>query len=488
MRCPNCGTENTAEGRYCVKCAYLLEPAGVLAQDPLPADRPQGGFDYPASPRDEAAPIDFDSFEKKTAVTDEGTGENLWPQETVFVLGDEIIDDVFESADLAEMAFEDDLADDVFEQSLSGLRISDITGPDAVQVTSEKTSQPGSEPIPESEQWPEPEVKPEAEREPEYTLDAEKIVARSSQIGIVPEDKVIDHRPRLTADVGATPDSVDPRRWPQLLLRVVGLLLLVALSIGAGIIGTLLHFELLPGDLPAIQEYAVEVEEPGMPVPPPGMAYVPGGEFYMGSDTGDEFSRPAHKVSVGPFFIDLTEVTNESYSNFVRATGHDAPPNWIDGTYPEGRANFPVTGVSWYDAAGFAAWAGKRLPTEAEWEFAARGTDGRIYPWGNDWESGMANADPSNAGLRNVGEGGQSPFGLFDMSGNAWEWTSSDARPYPGGEVFPRSRLRLKIIRGGNWKSNSTTASAVFRGYYGAGGERNYDTTSFRCVQDVRKD
>jgi formylglycine-generating enzyme required for sulfatase activity len=218
------------------------------------------------------------------------------------------------------------------------------------------------------------------------------------------------------------------------------------------------------------------------------MVYISGGEFVMGSDAGDEFSRPAHSVTVGPFFIDQTEVTNEDYERFVSATKHTPPPNWTNGEFPEGKGRFPVTGVTWYDAAEFAAWVGKRLPTEEEWEFAARGTDNLLYPWGNEWNPALANVDKRSGGIRAVGEGGKSLFGLFDMAGNAWEWTASDARSFAGGKKSPKSRLHLKIIRGGNWQSDSRTASSVFRGYYGAVGEREYNSTGFRCVRDLRKD
>jgi formylglycine-generating enzyme required for sulfatase activity len=205
----------------------------------------------------------------------------------------------------------------------------------------------------------------------------------------------------------------------------------------------------------------------------------------MGSDDTDVLSRPAHFVTVRPFFIDRTEVTNEQYRRFVEATGYDPPKTWKDGAFPVGEEQMPVTGVTWYDAASFAAWAGKRLPTESEWEFAARGAEGRKYPWGNEWDASVANVDGRTKGLTRVGENGVSPLGIHDMAGNAWEWTANDARSYPGGKEFPWSRLKLKIIRGGNWKSNSESAAATFRGYYGASGEKDYSTTSFRCVKDL---
>lgn len=219
--------------------------------------------------------------------------------------------------------------------------------------------------------------------------------------------------------------------------------------------------------------------------PPAGMAYVPGGEFMMGSDSGDEYSRPAHVVSVKPFFIDITEVTNEDYKKFIDATGHKPPPDWKAGTYRDGRAKFPVTGVRWNDADAFAKWAGKRLPTEAEWEFAARGTDGRIYPWGNEWQDGLANAGGRSKGFREAGQGGPSPFGLYDMAGNAWEWTASDAVEYPRGKAFAQQDKGKKILRGGSYIEDIETVRADYRGFYHPVRERDYGRTGFRCAKDA---
>lgn len=221
-------------------------------------------------------------------------------------------------------------------------------------------------------------------------------------------------------------------------------------------------------------------------IPPMGMAFIPGGDFQMGNDDGDEFEKPAHQVSVKPFFMDLTEVTNEDYKKFVDATKYKMPPSWKNGAFPEDKAKFPVTGVNWDDANAYAKWAEKRLPTEEEWEFAARGTDGRLYPWGNDWKPEFANADNQSKGMRSVGESaGKSPFGLSDMSGNAWEWTASDAKAYPNGKEFPTKSTEPKIIRGGFWGSNRKESTTILRGAWGARSEKDYQNTGFRCAADL---
>lgn len=222
--------------------------------------------------------------------------------------------------------------------------------------------------------------------------------------------------------------------------------------------------------------------------PPAGMVYVPGGEFTMGRNDGDEYERPAHKAIVQPFFIDIYEVTNEEYAKF---TGTEQgrqyiPQGWNNGTYPAGAERKPVTGVTWDAANAYAKWAGKRLPTEEEWEFAARGTDERRYPWGNEWRTGYANANRASKGMANVGAyHGTSPFGAFDMVGNAWEWTDGGLKAYPGGRLPEQPASNTKVLRGGSYKSNRTQATATYRLGWRASGETSYSETGFRCVKDI---
>ena len=219
-----------------------------------------------------------------------------------------------------------------------------------------------------------------------------------------------------------------------------------------------------------------------------GMAYVPGGEFLMGSNGGDQFENPAHRITVKPFYMDITEVTCEAYDQFVKATGNKRPVSWINGTYPPGYARRPVTGVDWYDANSYAQWVGKRLPTEEEWEFAARGTDARKYAWGNEWRANSANTEESSPGqVVDVGSypEGKSPFGLLDMIGNAWEWTASDLKAYPGGQLPSHPSGEYKIIRGGSWREDKDHATVTYRGYSSASGANDYSSTGFRCVAVV---
>jgi formylglycine-generating enzyme required for sulfatase activity len=221
---------------------------------------------------------------------------------------------------------------------------------------------------------------------------------------------------------------------------------------------------------------------------PNGMVYVPGGTFKMGREGGDEFESPTHTVSVKPFFIDRTEVTNEEYQRFVSAEGHRAPAHWPDGKFPEGQAKFPVVNVSWDDAKAYARWANKRLPTEAEWEFAARGTDNRLYPWGDPWNQDYANAGrEKNGSLVAVGSfpTGASPFGAFDMCGNAWEWTASDYEDYPGRKSpTALAGAGLKVIRGGGYDVSPKSATTTYRGAIPP--DRVPDKTGFRLARDVQ--
>ena len=222
--------------------------------------------------------------------------------------------------------------------------------------------------------------------------------------------------------------------------------------------------------------------------PPPGMVYIAGGDFLMGTDDGDEYERPAHKETVASFFMDATEVTCEDYQQFVQATGHRAPPQWSNNSYPPGAAKLPVTGVDWFDADAYAKWAKKRLPTEQEWEFAARANDGRRFPWGNNWSRGAANAGDSSAQqLVSVASfpTGKTPSGLMDLAGNAWEWTSSDLVAYPNGKLSQKPVGEIKIVRGGSWQEPTNQITTTYRGYLLATGAGDYSATGFRCVSEV---
>ena len=233
---------------------------------------------------------------------------------------------------------------------------------------------------------------------------------------------------------------------------------------------------------------------PSLATPPEGMIYVPRGNFKMGRDDGDEYERPAHEVSVAPFYIDKFEVSRAAYQEFIDATHYPAPTGWPRQRYPENTARFPVTGVSWADANAYAQWTGKRLPTEEEWEYAARGQDNRLYPWGNEWKPNAANAaSTGRAEVAEVGSypAGASPFGVLDMVGNVWEWTASQLHAYAGSSIkedkLPEAKRRnLKVIRGGCYL-NKTGATTTFRMGWDVQQATDYAQTGFRCAQDIRK-
>ncbi len=226
------------------------------------------------------------------------------------------------------------------------------------------------------------------------------------------------------------------------------------------------------------------------------MRLIPAGEFTMGSDnTGDVGSQPAHTVNLEAFYIDKFEVTNEMYDACVYAVECRKPQKLgsvKQVTYFANPvfANYPVLYVDWKMANAYCAWRGARLPTEAEWEKAARSTDERIYPWGNEeLDCSFANAAGCVGDTTKVDqyEKGQSPYGLFDMAGNVWEWTSSLFKPYPynaeDGREDPDS-LKERIARGGSWHPSfggnngnvrSDTRFALDPGYFGA-------YVGFRCA------
>lgn len=207
------------------------------------------------------------------------------------------------------------------------------------------------------------------------------------------------------------------------------------------------------------------------------MLEIPAGDFIIGNDgrgitegRGNPDEMPLHRFYVHPFLIDIFEVSNSQFQAFVDTQGHRTPIHWKTKrapgepgsplTYSKEKTDHPVIYVDWFDALSYCRWAGKRLPTEEEWEKAARGTDGRTFPWGNDFDIDKANT-PQRWFSKNlegdtmpVGrfENGKSPYNLYDMGGNVYEWTASWYKPYPNNHTFNgHYGYKNKIVRGGSW-------------------------------------
>ncbi len=226
--------------------------------------------------------------------------------------------------------------------------------------------------------------------------------------------------------------------------------------------------------------------------PPPkaleGMVQIPGGKFTMGRDDGAPDEGPAHDVEIKSFFLDIQEVTNQEYKRFVDATGRPAPMHWkLNGSYLPDEAGHPVRYVSWDDATSYAKWANKRLPTEAEWEYAARGgSKAYLYPWGNQWQPDYANVDSKRqtkpSPVRSF-EKDVSPFGIYDLAGNVSEWVQDFYTERYGAK--PDQKLR--VYRGGNFldapeKSTNTYRWADFPNDIP---EEQILRVGFRCAKDV---
>ncbi len=230
-----------------------------------------------------------------------------------------------------------------------------------------------------------------------------------------------------------------------------------------------------------------------MPVLDVEMVMVPAGPFTMGTDSGDAEDAPARSVDLPAFEIDKFEVTNDDFGMFVDATGYQTDAEGSGGQswrkYAEGKGNHPVVKTTWNDAVAFCEWAGKRLPTEEEWEKAARGDDGRAYPWGNDFDA--SNANVKDTGLRNTTAsgsfpGGASPYGAEDMGGNVWEWTATWFKAYPGGaDTNPYYGERFRVTRGGAWFEEAPQVTVFNRNAADPEITAN-DDLGFRCVRDAQ--
>jgi formylglycine-generating enzyme required for sulfatase activity len=222
----------------------------------------------------------------------------------------------------------------------------------------------------------------------------------------------------------------------------------------------------------------------------PEMILISAGEFLMGSDpqqdeAAQDNEQPQHRLYLPDYYLAKTPVTKAQYRAFVLATGHEAPYGWTDRAPPSGEGDHPVANVTWYDARAFCQWLsevtgrGYGLPSEAEWEKGARGTDGRIYPWGNCWVTRRGNS--AESGLKKTTSvyaypRGASPYGVLDLAGNVWEWTRSlwgqraiePSYRYPYKPTDERENLDARqeverVLRGGSFDATFPGARCAHR-------------------------
>ena len=260
--------------------------------------------------------------------------------------------------------------------------------------------------------------------------------------------------------------------------------------------------------------WAVRLEK--APTPPSGanldgMVLIPAGEFRMGSNYGKSDERPVHTVYVDAFYMDIYEVTNAQYKQFADANpewgkdripssyhGGDYLKHWNGNSYPSGKGNHPVVYVSWYGAMAYAQWAGKRLPTEAEWEKAARGRMvGQKYPWGDRLDSNKANYYEKVGDTTPVGSYPPNGYGLYDMVGNVWEWcldayyadfykNSPRRNPIAGADSVVQvinnfTNVKFRVLRGGSWGYFPRHLRVAGRG--GLYPSFTYFVSGFRCAR-----
>ncbi len=272
------------------------------------------------------------------------------------------------------------------------------------------------------------------------------------------------------------------------------------------------HLELLngkTGNTSVFDKVKSEIQKVGSSINTGEMVYIPAGNFTMGSTSGYGDEQPVHTVYLDAYYIDKYEVTNGQYKQFIDAGGYNnssywttdgwtwktsnsmtQPYYWTDTTfgYGAGRENLPVVEVSWYESYAYANWAGKRLPTEAEWEKAARWTDERTYPWGEGIDSTKCNYNSNIGHTTSVGnyESGKSYYGCYDMAGNVWEWCQDwYGTPYPSGTVSNPTGPATgsyRVERGGSWYNDDDDCRTANRSYnypfY-----RNF-SIGFRCASN----
>jgi formylglycine-generating enzyme required for sulfatase activity/serine/threonine protein kinase len=274
--------------------------------------------------------------------------------------------------------------------------------------------------------------------------------------------------PAVTASM---PGAVVPRGNSMLLIGGIVLVVLLLMSGGAA------YFLTRPKPAPNSVGPTQTTNPTKNTTTKTDLVEIPGGTFQMGRNDGPPQERPEHAVTVQKFYMDRTEVTNAEYADFVRDMNYEIPSHWVRGQPLPGQEKWPVVNVSPKDAEAFAAWRSKRdgvtyrLPTEEEWEFAARsGGEYKAYPWGDTWEDKRAvvkEAAPQPVGTY---PDGKDRWGVVDLIGNAWEWTSSKASIYNGAAEIPAATKEWVVARGGSYasdpKDRQIPVSATYRDWF----------------------
>jgi formylglycine-generating enzyme required for sulfatase activity len=242
-------------------------------------------------------------------------------------------------------------------------------------------------------------------------------------------------------------------------------------------------------ETPSAQDTAPIPETPA--ITPGEMVLIPAGEFILGDNTKGSQANPQQKVNLPAFWIDKYEITNREFLDFSIKTGYQAEgasegKDWRT-FFTTDKADFPVVYITWKDADSYCKASGKRLPTEPEWEKAARGTDGRIYAWGNEWKPGQTNTYETDRAPAAIGKysGDVSPYGVHDMVGNVMEWTSSWYLPYKGNsQEDPNFGQRFRVVRGASSRSYGDRYRLWMRSAYLPNSLYDF---GFRCAKDAEE-
>jgi len=251
----------------------------------------------------------------------------------------------------------------------------------------------------------------------------------------------------------------------------------------------------LPAEHPAISHFDAAGEQLRQAWDAHGMVVIPAGKFLMGSGEEDKQAvaseKPARLIHLDAFAIDILPVTVAQYRAFCVATGHPMPAEPVWGWHD----THPIVNMSWYDADAYCTWTGKRLPTEAEWEKAARGADGRLYPWGEAWDPSRGHCllDAAHeAGTVPVGSypAGASPYGVLDMAGNVWEWCADWYDPYynlwgPQHNPHGPEAGHTRVLRGGSWRCAVPGFLRCAYRNFTRGPATWYNDRGFRCARSL---